>query len=302
MCIVSFYAGSQYSRNQQLDASKNHPLLAKRIFIENANDTLINFEPLRAELQKDLEFYDERVSLYFEYLPTGTSIRIGDKYQSVAASLLKVPAVMELYKLAEKGEVNLDKTVSLKEEWLDDQYGTLHRKGAGHKLTIKQLAKITLEQSDNTALNGVQAIVTQHNLKPSENAFNALDVEFNDTPTTELELNTRSYSSFLKCLYFACYVSADSSQEIMTYLTRSTEGKTGRLGKYIPDDIKIAHKIGVAGENNQAACGIVYLSSRHYVLCVMINETQERGSEIIAQTSKLVYDYVKAAKPQPMNR
>ncbi len=87
-------------------------------------------------------------------------------------------------------------------------------------------------------------------------------------------------------------MSADASQEIMTYLTHSTSGTSGRMGKYIPKNIEIAHKIGVVGNSTQADCGIVYIPDRNYVLCVMINEQQARGSEVIAQVSKKVYDYV----------
>ena len=85
-------------------------------------------------------------------------------------------------------------------------------------------------------------------------------------------------------------------------MTNSTEGETGRLGKYISNDVKIAHKIGVAGQNNQADCGIIYVPNRNYILCVMVSENQERGSEVIAQLSKRVYDYVKTTQSRPLTR
>lgn len=292
--VASFFGGMWYSSVQTDSKQKAHNLLAKRIFLSKPSDILVNFEPLRAELREELAYYDGSISVYFEYLPTGTSIRVGDAEQLVAASLLKVPVIMELYSLAESGDVELDKKISLKEEWLDSNYGDLYKKGVGYTATIREFAEITLEKSDNTALNAVQSVVDAHSSRKTTSAFDALDVDYLNLGSSSVSLNARSYASFLKCLYFSCYVSTDSSQEIMTYLTRSTYGKDGRIGKYIPSNVKIAHKIGVAGDEAQSDCGIVYLPNRNYILCVMINEDKDRGSEVIAQTSKKVYDYVVA--------
>lgn len=292
LCAGSFAIGNWFASKHLSDQTRQHPLLAKRLFIENANDPIINFEPLRSKLRSELAFYgDQKASLYFEYLPTGTSIRIGSNTQLVGASLLKLPAVMDLYHLAEEKKLNLDDRVTLRGEWLDDQFGELYKKGTGYSLSIRELAKIALEQSDNTAINGVQSIVQSHRLESSKSSFNALDVEFTDTEMSNLELSARSYSSFLKCLYFACYVSTDDSQEILEYLSHTAVGRE-RLPKYLPESVTVAHKIGVAGEDTQADCGIVYVQHRNYVLCVMLTETKEKGSEVIAQLSKYVYDYV----------
>lgn len=290
--VTSFLWGMWYSGYRADVQLASHDLLAKRIFLSKPNDILVNFEPLRADLRKDLAYYDGKASLYFEYLPTGTSVRIGESEHLVAASLLKVPAVMQLYQLAEQNDLNLDDTITLKEEWLDSDYGDLYKKGAGYTATIRQMAELALEKSDNTALNAVQSVVDEHANQKITSAYDALDVDYVDDERTNLSMSARGYASFLKCLYFACYISPDSSQEIMTYLTESTYGEDGRLGKYIPSEVKIAHKIGVAGNQVQSDCGIVYVPNRHYILCVMLNEEKGRGGEVIAQISKKVYDYV----------
>ncbi len=291
---ASFFGGMWYS-GVRVDAQiYDHDLLAKRIFLSKPSDTLVNFEPLRADLRNELAYYDGKVSLYFEYLPTGTSIRIGDAQHLVAASLLKVPVAMEVYKLAEAGAVNLDEKISLKKEWLDDGYGELYKKGVGYTLTIREFAVLMIENSDNTALKAVQSVVDAHKSSLKTGAYDALDVDYIDDERTNLSMTARSYASFLKCLYFACYVSTDASQEIMTYLTHSTYGGTGRIGEYIPDNVPIAHKMGVAGNEVQSDCGIIYVPNRNYLVCVMLNETKAKGEEVIAQVSKRIYDYITA--------
>jgi len=288
---ASFFGGMWYSGVRADSEISEHDLLSKRIFLSKPNDILVNFEPMRAELRKDLAYYDGKVSLYFEYLPTGTSMRFGDTQQLVPASLLKVPVVMELYRLSEMGKINLDDEIAIRQAWLDEGYGDLYKKGAGNTLSLRELVALTLEQSDNTALNAIQSVVDEHDDDKTKSAYDSLDVDFG-TDRESLSMSARAYASFMKCLYFSCYLSVDSSQEIMTYLTKSTYGTTGRIGKYISDDVTIAHKIGVAGNAVQSDCGIVYVPNRNYILCVMLDEEQDRGGEAIAQISKRVYDYV----------
>lgn len=289
---ASFLAGNLYSNQKLINLHKKHPFLAKRIFSEDANDSVINFEPLRKKLQNELSHYnDTDRSLYFEYLPTGTSIRIGENSQLVGASLLKLPHIMNLYHLAEAKSINLEDKVQLRQSWLDDSYGDLYKKGSGYELTIRDLVKMAAEKSDNTAINGIKEIVASHKLLREDTAINALDVDLSTGPEGDTQLSSRSYSSFLKCLYFACYVSPDNSQEILSYLSANITAND-RLPKYLPKDLKVAHKFGVSGEVTQGDCGIIYVERRNYVLCVLLNENKVKGSEIIAQLSKYVYDYV----------
>ncbi|CAN5375464.1 hypothetical protein BH10PAT3_BH10PAT3_8700 [soil metagenome] len=273
-----------------------HPLLSQRIFSDEDDNTIINFEPLRSKLRADLEPYGtSNASLYFEYLPNGTSIRAGDNTQLVGASLLKLPFVMDLYHLEEYKDFNMDDKVALKKEWLNSQYGDLYKKGEGYKVSVKELVRAVLEDSDNTALLAIKAIVAQYNLKVSESSFNALDIDYAGTTTTELKLTARAYSSFPKCLYYSCYLTPEHSQEILGYLTHS-KVETDRLTKYLPKNLTVAHKIGIFGDETQGDCGIVYLSHRNYVLCVLINDNDINGSNTIAKISKDVYDYVSSYK------
>lgn len=272
-------------------AAKKYSLLAKRLFVENPNNSLINFAPLRQNLTHYFQDNKLEGSLYFEYLPTGTSIRVSGDEQQLAASLIKLPAAMDLYRAAELGKLNLDKEISLQSNWLDNAYGSLYQKGTGYKLTLRDAAKIMLEDSDNTALKAIAAS-TGNSLEFKDRAFNALDVDITQNQDLTVSISARSYSSFLKCLYFSCYLNHDDSQEILTYLTKSSFNK--RIVAGINNkDIKIAHKIGVANSTVQSDCGIIYLPNRNYVLCVMIRGQDSSATDKhISALSKQTYDYL----------
>jgi beta-lactamase class A len=246
----------------------NYPFLAKRLFLENPNESIINFSPLRQSVRKYFSDNQLNGSLYFEYLPTGTSVRVNGDQEYRAASLIKLPVAMELYKAHELGKLQLDQKVTLKQEWLNDSYGNLYKKGAGYELTLEEAVRIMLVDSDNTALRAV-IDATDKVLDLNNRALGSLDIEFTQSNDESINIGTRSYSSFLKCLYFACYNDKEHSQEILKLLTETKFNN--RIVAGIGDkDVKVAHKIGVFNTQVQSDCGIVYLPNGNYVLCAMI--------------------------------
>jgi beta-lactamase class A len=287
---------STATTGSQNSSSEEYNLLAKRIFLDNPNDTKINFSPLRQKLNQYFE--QNKLSggnLYFEYLPTGTSIRISGEEQLVAASLMKVPAAMDMYKANELGRLNIDNKTALQASWLNDEYGSLYKKGAGYQISPRDAAKIMLEQSDNTAL-AVVGDAIKGKLTDSESSINYLDLDMKVNGDGSISMNARGYSSILKCLYFACYNTKADSQTMLEQLTNSIY--TSRIPAGIADkNIKVAHKIGTNFNNNQNDCGIIYYPKNNYLLCVMIpgNES-EQTDQHIANISKIVYDFINTGK------
>lgn len=295
ICMASYFIGkaTHTSNNNTVDESNSYPLLAKRLFIDDPSDTFVNFSLLRTQLKSYFTDNSIEGTLYFEYLPTGTSVRIDGDRPEVGASLLKVPAAMELYKAEELGRISLDNQIEVKQEWLDDAYGELYKKGSGYNISLREAAKIMLEQSDNTALN-IVSYATDGLLDGSETPVNAVDVDISVDNNFAIKLGSRGYSSFLKCLYFSCYLTNEHSQELLTYLS-NTNFKS-RIPAGIDDkNIVVSHKVGNYAQDTQSDCGIIYLPNRNYVLCAMIKGKDDATTDkIIADLSRLSYEFVKA--------
>jgi beta-lactamase class A len=265
------------------------PLLARRILVESPNDSIVNFAPLRESIENYMSANNLSGSIYFEYLPTGTSIRVTGDSELVAASLMKIPVIMDLYKAHELGRISLDDKVSLKEEWLDARYGELYKRGAGHQITYREAARLAMSESDNTAYAAI-LYSTNKLLGLEENSISAADVSFGRNSTKEIVISARSYTSFLKCLYFGCYLNYDHSQEILGYLSKSKFD--GRLRAGIASEVTVAHKIGTFSDTTQSDCGIVYVDKRNYAICVMLTSAESAGDAHISAISKLAYDFV----------
>lgn len=69
-----------------------------------------------------------------------------------------------------------------------------------------------------------------------------------------------------------------------------------RLKLYLPDNTKIAHKIGTYDADDaihiQSDCGIIYITNRNYLLCVMVKGEEQEANKIIGDFSKITYDFI----------
>lgn len=277
------------------NAVGGYEYLAKRIQMENPNKIKINFTTLRYELVNYLNTFgdkSQKVSIYYEYLPTGVSININENNQVIGASLMKLPVIMNLYKASELGKIDLNKRVALKKEWLNSDYGELYKKGEGYEITIEEAAKLTLKDSDNTALLVIWDELSKITLDDNNLSLYYLDVEYNVNKDETVSIGARSYSSVLKCLYFSCFNNYENSNKILDYLSKSSF--TDRLTKYLPNNLKVSHKIGTFSEQFQSDCGIVYAPKENYILCVMVEGSEEGASNIIAEISRRVYSFSRA--------
>lgn len=275
---------------------KLYPFLSKRIFTSNNNDILINFIPLREALKEYVGKQGGRVGVYFEYLPSGTSIGVNDQLEIKFVSLIKIPVVMAVYKRIESGEIRKDEILTLRQEDIDSKYGELWKKGAGAKLPIMEAVNLSLVQSDNTATN---ALIHRVGLRAIQDVFDGLDVPRDTDTENVLVISPKNYSSILRSLYLSSYLHEENSNEIISILTKTAF--KDKLPAGVPANILVAHKIGVFDQRDKqdkvySDCGIIYVPDRPYSLCAFVLDTDEKAKEHITYISKMVYGYVASVK------
>ena len=272
---------------------KKYPLLATRILYENPVDVLINFLSLRGDLTNETAPWGDTFGIYFEYLPTGTSININGANQFHAASLFKTPVVMAYYHTRERLHETDDPVATLQPQDLDNQFGDLWKKGAGYKIRLSDAVRLALEESDNTA---AKVLVRYIGTVDFEAVYQGLDINL-DVDKQGAVLTPKSYSSILKALYFSSVLNKEDSQTILNYLANTSF--PDKLAAGVPDNVTVAHKIGDFNINDNdptddyySDCGIVYVPRRPYLLC-MISRTDEQTARVRMQDiSKIIYDYI----------
>src|SRR3990167_8417688 len=153
-------------------AKNDYPYLSPRVFVEETNDIIINFNPLRQALRSYVQNSGEEIQIYFEYLPSGSSVGVNDQEIFAAASLFKVPVTMAVMKKISEGKLDENKILTVEEKHIDKRFGKLWEKGAGTKLSVKEAVELTLVEYDNTAVSILNEVVSQEEIA---NVLNTLD-------------------------------------------------------------------------------------------------------------------------------
>ena len=270
-----------------------YPLLSKRIFVENSNDMILNFIPLREALREYVIAQNGKVGVYFEYLPSGISIGVNDREEVKLASLSKVPLVMSILKKVERKHLTLDTKLTLREEWLDKKFGSLWQKGAGATFTVEELINYSLKESDNTAY---EALFSQLSGADINEVYDNLDIQISNEQGSNYPLvSPKSYSSIFRSLYLSSFLNQEGSTFILDILTKTIFNDKIPAG--LPKEILVAHKIGTyerqdTSEDVHIDCGIVYFPNRPYTLCIFVQDSNEQALKHMSYISKIVYEYL----------
>jgi beta-lactamase class A len=272
-----------------------YPYLSKRIFTASPNDIIINFIPLRTALRDYAEHQAGNLGIYFEYLPSGTSIGVNDREEVQLASLSKVPLVMSIFKKIEKGQISLQDNLTMKREHMDQRFGTLWQKGEGTRLRVEELVKSSLQESDNTAYNMLFNALSQEEINE---VYENLDIQVTEQGDSQT-VSPKSYSSIFRSLYLSSFLTEENSNRILDILTTTTF--SGKLTAGVPDNIRVAHKIGVferldTSQSIFIDCGIVYVPNRPYIVCAFVQGTDEEAQNHISHISKMIYGYIVKVK------
>lgn len=278
------------SQTNYQKALQKYSLISPRALQDKHGDFLLNFLDLRNKLHAIADPYGDAFGLYFEYLPTGTSIGINSNNNFFAASLFKLPVVMAYFRHKEEVPSAQDYKVKLTKDMLDDRFGDLWEKGEGYELDLDDAARLALEKSDNTAAKALGTVITQDDF---DEVYLGVDVDL-QIASEGAVMTPKKYSSILKALYYSAVLTRDDSQLILDYLTKSEFND--KLVAGIPPDVKVAHKIGVIEDKAYMDCGIVYVPYRPYSLCLVSQGTEDVARSRMSSISKTIYEYVVSAK------
>jgi beta-lactamase class A len=290
---LNIYIGIRTSSSNT--SSQPYPYLSRRIFTEDPNDLIINFVPLREKLREFLSPAGDKVSLYFEYLPSGVSIGINDRQEIRLSSLAKVPTVMATLKQISKGAMRDTDLLTIKNESRDPQFGSLWEKEPGEQVSVSEAMRLAIVESDNTAHNLLLASIPVEGIN---NVYESLDIPFR-TENGYPVITAKNYSSILRALYLASYLDREDSNQVLEIMTQTIY--RDKLPGQLPAEVLVAHKVGVferlpPNVSAYSDCGIVYELRRPFLICMMSEGSDEQAKQYMSGAAKMIYDYVSAYK------
>lgn len=260
-----------------------------REFLKTKQDYISSYTSLRKEIEEMLANTSGHFGIYFEDLHSHSWFGINERETFKPASLLKTTTVASILSLVEEKELLLDTKVELTEDDLNYRFGTLYKE-KGSKITVEELIERALTKSDNTAIKTLHQFISDEKWIETRLAMGLPLVSVEES-ANGTALTPKEFSRIFHSLYYAGYLSRASSNWMLSLLSK-TEFKDG-IPAGVPDEIKVAHKIGIWVNNGEVHdCGIVY-AKRPYILCIMSSGvTQQEGNKIIKEISQRIYNYV----------
>lgn len=235
-----------------------------------------NFKSLTANLDGTYGFYVLRLS-------DGTHYGVNEDEAYKAASLIKLPTVMALYKEAENGNLNLEDKHVLNNWEKVDGNGSLLEDPAGTTISYRDLAKFTIIQSDNTAFNILENFLSDRKIQET-----IQDLGMTKTSITDNETSPKDIANLIKNLKDAKYLNPQDSQEVLTYMEATDFESWLRAG--IPAGINVAHKFG-REVNTVNDAGLVYGKNPYVVVILSKDVVESEADNIFPQLSKVIYDF-----------
>ena len=251
------------------------------------------------------------VGLAYIDLGSGDTIFLDADSSFHAASTMKVPVMIELFRAAASGSFGMHQGLLLVNQFasivdgspyaLDpgsDSDSTLYKR-IGERVPIDTLLRLMITRSSNFATNTLITLVGAQNVTRTMRSLGAARIQVlrgvEDGKAFERGLNNtttaRDLAIILRAIQEDKAASPAATRDMLSILLAQEFNE--RIPAGLPSGIKVAHKTGdITGVAHDAA--IVYPSNRSpYVLVVLTKgiTDQKKSDKLIADLSRMVYEY-----------
>ncbi|MEJ2236741.1 MAG: class A beta-lactamase-related serine hydrolase [Gemmatimonadales bacterium] len=268
---------------------------------------------LRSEFAARISESDaETIGLYFYDFDNGDSVAIGAETLLHAASMMKVPVMIQLFRDVDSRKLSLEDSVTITNTFhsivdsstyelsdSDDSDSTLYGK-LGEKATLGELVELMITVSSNLAAT----ILIEHlDVARIQSLTRALEAHsmmvlrgVEDIKAYEAGMNNRTTARDMGLLFRAIgdgTAASDSSCREMIEILSRQEFNSG-IPAGLPRDIRVAHKTGRITRINHDG-GIIYAgSTRSYVLVVLTGGMDDPtvSDALIADLSRIAFQSV----------
>jgi beta-lactamase class A len=245
-------------------------------------------------------------------LPWLSLILINEDTLFHAASTMKTPVMIEVYKQAKEGKFSLTDSIEIKNEFksiVDSSLYALNRKDdsdtliydhIGEKRSIYSLMYDMIIMSSNMATNIVIDKVGAANVQQTMRAMGTKRMQVlrgvEDGKAFRAGLNNSTTAYDLMTLFekMAKYEAVDSTASAEMIKILLDQKFNDIIPAQLPPEVKVAHKTGwITGVHHDS--GIVLLpDGRKYVLVLLSKklENEKAGVESMAKVSRMIYDWM----------
>lgn len=204
-----------------------------------------------AWIAPQLEALGGDTGVYVKNLVTGETWSRGEDVPVVAASVIKIPVMIEAFAQRERGALDFDEIHALKDDERLPSCGTLKAMHTGIEMTLLDLIKLMIIVSDNAATNIMIRRVGMENVNATLRSLGCEKTTLNRL-LFDREASRKGIKNFitagemgmlLERLYGGQVVSKDADREMLDILL--DQRLNGKLPFFIDSmGIDVAHKTG----------------------------------------------------------
>jgi beta-lactamase class A len=267
---------------------------------------------LKKDIETELGRNKGTFAVAFYDLNSGEKILVNERETFHAASTMKTPVMIEVFKQANAGKFNLSDSLVVKNDFKsivdgssfsldvgDDSEADTY-KMIGKKRAIYDLVYDMIIMSSNMATNIVIELVDAKNVTSTMRELGANDIQVlrgvEDTKAFEKGMNNTTTAYDLMLIFEKIarnqMVNENASQKMISVLLDQKFNKV--IPAQLPSDVKVAHKTGnITGVQHDS--GIVILPNGNKYVLVLLSKNLEDEKEAIAsmaRVSKILYEYV----------
>lgn len=287
-------------------------LLAALAVTSGPRAALAQRDALAARVTERVAASGGEVAVFFRTLDGRDSLFLHPDLRFHAASTMKLPVMIQVFRDADSGRVRLDDRIDVRRTFrsimdgsaydldpADDSDSTLYAR-VGGQASVRQLVELMITRSSNLAANLLIDLVSAARVNRTAHQLGADSIAVlrgvQDIPAFNAGLNNNTTARDLGVLLWAVAqeeaASPEACREMISVLER--QRFNDGIPALLPRGTRVAHKTGdITGINHDA--GIVYpRRGRPYVLVVLTRglEDPKASSRLIADLSLLVYRHV----------
>ena len=271
------------------------------------------YSSLEIKVRELLESQNGTFAIAFKNLEVGNEILINEDEIFHAASTMKTPVMIEVYRKKMIGEISLDDSIFVKNEFesivdkstfqlseFDDSDKNTYDK-IGRYISLRELVFDMITISSNFATNLVIKYIGAENINNTMSDIGAKNINVlrgvEDIKAFEKGLNNTTSARDLLVIYEKLangkVLNRDLSNEMVEILKNQKYDDI--IPKYLPKEIEVAHKDGwINGVRHDS--GIVFLENGvSYVLILLSKnlDNELEGADMLAKVSLEIYNHIK---------
>ena len=271
-----------------------------------------DIQPLIEKLENAIAISGAEVSIVFEDLETDETIEINAEKMMHAASLMKVPVMIEVFRQAEQGKFSLDEKIAVTNEFKSIVDGSPYSLTAagdsdediyryiGKDMSLRDLVVRMITVSSNLAANVLIERVGVENVMDTLTKLGIHGMKVlrgvEDIKAYEKGLNNRTNATgmalVMQSIARGKAGAGEACEQMIDILSR--QKYRAKIPAGIPPGVKVANKTGSITRIDHDGAIVFPEGRKPYILVVMTRgiEKREDAEKLIAELSKMVYDYV----------